>query len=62
MKEFLSHHKVQFSERLIDKDPAAMQELTEKTGKRATPVILVGEEIVVGFDRAKLQELLGLGK
>ena len=29
-------------------------------GTMTTPVTVVGEEVVVGFDRAKLSELLGL--
>lgn len=62
VKEFLSHHEVPFTSRVIDEDPAALNELVEKTGKRATPVILVGDEVVVGFDRAKLQSILGIGQ
>jgi glutaredoxin 3 len=43
----------------IRTDPAALQELV-KLGFRATPVTLVDGEAVVGFDREKLQRLLGL--
>ncbi len=41
-------------------DSDALRELTEKTGRRATPVIVVDGDVVVGFDRGKLQRLLGL--
>jgi hypothetical protein len=37
-----------------------MRELVEKIGRRATPVIVVDDEVIVGFDRGKLQRLLGL--
>ncbi len=37
-----------------------MEELLQKVGRRATPVIVVDGEVVVGFDRGKLQRLLGL--
>jgi hypothetical protein len=37
-----------------------MEELVQKIGRRATPVIVVDEEVVVGFDRGKLQRILGL--
>jgi hypothetical protein len=40
-------------------DPEAMQEL-EKLGYYSTPVTLVGEEVVVGFDKQRLRVLLGL--
>lgn len=38
----------------------ARDELVRRTGQMAVPVILVGDEIVVGFDRARLEALLGL--
>ena len=60
MKEFLSHHNVPFNDRNVVEDPEALRELTDKIGRRATPVILVNGEIVVGFDRGKLERLLGL--
>ena len=47
-------------DRNVAEDPAALQELVEKTGKRATPVILVDDEVIVGFDRGKLERALGL--
>jgi len=31
-----------------------------RTGQMAVPVIVVGEEVVVGFDRPRLARLLGL--
>lgn len=41
-------------------DEAARAQLLARTGRMAVPVIIVGDEIVVGFDRGKLQRLLGL--
>jgi len=32
----------------------------EKTGRKATPVIVVDGDVIVGFDRGKLERLLGL--
>lgn len=37
-----------------------MDELVEKIGRRATPVIVVDGEVIVGFDRGRLERLLGL--
>ncbi len=45
---------------MVDEDPGALEEMVEKTGKRATPVTLIGDEIVVGFDRRKLEKVLGI--
>ena len=61
MKEFLSHHGIPYREHLVDQDGEALNTLVEKTGRRATPVLLIGEETVVGFDRGKISRLLGLG-
>ena len=60
MKEFLSHHKIPFTDRNVVEDPAAVEELVQKIGRRATPVIVIDGEVIVGFDRGKLQRLLGL--
>ena len=43
----------------IRTDQAALQELL-KLGFRATPVTLIDGEAVVGFDRGKIERLLGL--
>ncbi len=36
-------------------------EAFKKTGSRGTPTIIVGDEMVLGFDRGKLESLLGIG-
>jgi len=43
----------------IQEDQAALEEL-QKLGYRATPVTVIDDEVVVGFDRGKLVRLLGL--
>ena len=58
-KEFLSRHGIAFEERDVSKDDAALEEL-QKRGLMTTPVTLVDEEVVVGFDEEKLSALLGL--
>ncbi len=57
MKEFLSQSKIEYTERNIAADETALAEL-EKLGYMTTPVILVDDQAVVGFDRAKLESLL----
>lgn len=57
VKEFLSQRKIEFTERNIAADEAALAEL-EKLGFMTTPVTLINGEAVVGFDRAKLGKLL----
>jgi len=58
-KEFLSQRGIEFEERDVSKDEAALDELQQR-GLMTTPVTLIDGEAVVGFDRAKLVKLLGL--
>jgi glutaredoxin 3 len=58
-KEFLSQKGVAFENRDVSQDEAALGEL-QKRGVMTTPVTFVDDEIVIGFDRAKLTKLLGL--
>ena len=58
MKEFLSHKGVSYLERDVATDQQAMEELA-KLGYMTTPVTLIDDEVVVGFNRKRLEELLG---
>ena len=60
MKEFLSDHGMAFTAYNIAEDPVARATLLATTGRQATPVVVVGDEVVVGFDRGRLQRLLHL--
>jgi hypothetical protein len=41
-------------------DADARAELVRLTGQMAIPVILVGDEVVRGFDKPRLKALLGI--
>ncbi len=57
VKEFLSQNKIEFVDRNIAGDEAALDEL-EKLGYMTIPVTVVDGQVVVGFDRHKLEKLL----
>ena len=59
MKEFLSQNNIAFTERNIAADETALAEL-EKLGYMTTPVTVIDSKVVVGFDRPKLERLLGI--
>jgi glutaredoxin len=44
----------------VAEDAMAREELIAKTGRMAVPVITVDDEVIVGFDRGRLQRLLGI--
>ena len=57
--EFLSQKGVQFVEKNVRADKAALKELLDQ-GFQSTPVTIIDGQSIVGFDQAKLVELLGL--
>jgi glutaredoxin len=59
VKEFLSDNKVSFEEKDIMNDFMARTYLQSK-GVRGVPAILVGTELVQGFDKERLKQLLSI--
>jgi glutaredoxin len=57
VKEFLSQKKIEFVERDVTKEEAALAELG-KLGYMTTPVTVIDGDVVVGFDQVKLDKLL----
>ena len=57
VKEFLSQNKIEFVDRNIAAYETALAEL-EKLGYMTTPVTVVDGEVIIGFDRARLESLL----
>ena len=58
-QEFLAAKGIAFENRDVTVDPQALEEI-EKLGYMTTPVTVIDGEVVVGFDRSKLERLLGL--
>ncbi|GBD96174.1 MAG TPA: glutaredoxin family protein [Nitrospirae bacterium] len=59
MKEYLSQKKVEFTERDVSKDAEAVIDL-KNMGVMTTPVTVIEDQVVVGFDRQKIEQLLGI--
>jgi glutaredoxin len=53
-------HGIAFTAKNVAEDATARDELVGKTGRMAVPVIMVDDEVVVGFVRGRLQRLLVL--
>jgi glutaredoxin len=58
-QEFLAAKGIEFENRDITVDPQALDEL-QKLSYMTTPVTVIDGEVVVGFDRRKLERFLGL--
>ena len=59
-RSFLAEKGITYKEVDVSKDGKARYRVKKLTGRTRTPVFLVGEVVVPGFDRAKLEALLGL--
>ena len=57
MKEFLHQKGIAFTEKDVAQDDEAFEDVM-RLGFAATPVTLIDGESVVGFNKAKLEQLL----
>lgn len=56
-KDYLKDRNIEFEEKNVQTDSEARQELMAK-GYTGVPVIVIGEEEIVGFDKKRLEALL----
>jgi len=57
-KEFLSQKGYKFTEYDVTKDRAALDEMVKISGARSVPVIAACNEVMVGFDRTRLEQMV----
>lgn len=57
-KEFLLQKGYKFKEFDVTKDRAALDEMVKISGARAVPVIAACNEVMVGFDKNRLEQML----
>ncbi|MCK6630685.1 MAG: glutaredoxin family protein [Anaerolineae bacterium] len=60
MREFLSAHKIEFTERNIRRDPEARQYVIAAMGVEAVPLTVIDGQMIIGFDQAGLEALLNV--
>jgi len=59
-KEFFKENGVTYTEYNVATDLEKRQEMIKKSGQMGVPVIFIGDELVVGFDKDRLSSLLGV--
>ncbi len=59
-KEFLTAKGIPFTNFDVSTDEAKRNEMIEMTGQMGVPVIVIGEDIMIGFDKGKLADKLGI--
>ncbi len=59
-KSYFRQKGVKFRDVDVSKDPAAARDMVRRSGQQGVPVIDIGGKIVVGFDRPKINQMLGI--
>ena len=59
-KRFFAEHGVGYTEKDVVANPLNMRELVQKYRVMKVPTIVVDGTLVIGFQQAKLKELLGI--
>jgi len=60
VKDYLKQKGINFTEYDVTKDYEKAVEMVQKSGQRGVPVIDIDGNIIVGFDKSRIDELLGL--
>ena len=59
-KDFFKENNVEFEEFNVAEDKEKAQEMMDKTGQMGVPVIDIDGKVIIGFDKEKIKEALGL--
>lgn len=59
-KDFFAANNVPFTDYNVATDIAKRQEMMQKSGQMGVPVIVIGDDLVVGFDQQRISNLLGI--
>jgi glutaredoxin 3 len=59
-KEFFAEKNVPFTNYDVSVDATKRQEMIQMTGQLGVPVIRIGDDIVIGFNREKIAQKLGI--
>ena len=59
-KDFFKANNVAFTDYDVGSDTDKRKEMVEKSGQMGVPVIFIGDEMIIGFNKPKISQLLGL--
>ncbi len=59
-KDYFKEHNVNFTDYDVASNLEKRQEMVQKTGQMGVPVIFIGDELVIGFDKPRISYLLGI--
>ena len=59
-KDYFNQNKIEFTELDVATDLEARQDMMNRSGQMGVPQILIGDDLVIGFDKPRIDILLGL--
>lgn len=59
-KKYFKEKGIRFKDIDVSKDSAAARDMVRRSGQQGVPVIDIGGKIIVGFDKTKINKLLGI--
>jgi glutaredoxin-like YruB-family protein len=59
-KTYLNQNRVRYTEIDVSRDQRAAADMVRRSGQSAVPVILIDNRPIVGFDRRRIERMLGL--
>ncbi len=59
-REYLRANKVEFSDIDVSLDNRALDEMVAKSGQIGVPVLDINGQVIVGFDKPRIAQALGL--
>lgn len=59
-KEYFTEKNIEYTDHNVAENAEKRQEMIEKSGQMGVPVIYIGDEMIIGFDKDKITGLLGL--
>ncbi|HRW47274.1 MAG: NrdH-redoxin [Caldilinea sp.] len=59
-KSYFRQKGVKYRDVDVSRDPAAARDMVRRSGQQGVPVIDIGGKVIIGFDRPKINQLLGL--
>lgn len=60
-KEFFKENNIPYTEHNVAADMEKRQEMIDKSGQMGVPVIMIGDDMIIGFDKKRIEGALGLG-
>ncbi|MBT3190428.1 MAG: NrdH-redoxin [Anaerolineae bacterium] len=59
-KQYFRKKQVPFREVDVSRDQAAARDMVRRSGQQGVPQIRIGSKTIIGFDRPKIDRILGL--